>query len=127
MTVYATTSIAAGEEINIEYMPTLVQKQRDERQQVLKNSFGFICNCEICHLDGENLSLSNSRRKEINHIVNALGGGDMKRAEMWAALERMQDLLDKEGYKAMPEFSNSRISDAYVAFVGIKKSKQQQR
>ena len=93
---------------------------------MLKRDFGFLCRCRICGLEGEELSASDERRSEINAIVEALGTGEMKRPEMWTALERMQHLLDKEGYKAMPEFDNPRISDAYVAFVEIRLRKDRE-
>ncbi|CAD6575901.1 MAG: hypothetical protein CYPHOPRED_005823 [Cyphobasidiales sp. Tagirdzhanova-0007] len=126
MTVYATTPIDQNDEISIEYTPSLVQKTREERRRVLKRDFGFLCRCRICGLEGEELSASDERRSEINAIVEALGTGEMKRPEMWTALERMQHLLDKEGYKAMPEFDNPRISDAYVAFVEIRLRKDRE-
>jgi hypothetical protein len=119
MSVYATTSIAAGEEINIEYMPSLVQKITSQRQQILKRDFGFLCQCEVCGASEEAVKASDKRRMEINAIVGALGQGNMARKEMWSALERIKALLEAEGYKAMPEFDNPKISNAYVGFVTI--------
>lgn len=123
MTVYATTDIAAGQEINIEYMPSLVQRTHQERRQALERDFGFVCHCRACSGSPEEVAASDGRRKEMNAIVGALGEGGLDRRAMWAALERMQALLGEEGYEAMPEFDNARISDAYVGFVSI----QQQR
>lgn len=125
MTVYATTSILPNEEICIEYTPSLVQKTRDERREILKRDFGFDCHCRICSQEGEALAQSDSRRREIDAIVGALGSGSMDRKAMWAAMGRVQYLLEKEGYRAMPEFDNERISTAYVGFVDIKQQREQ--
>lgn len=125
MTVYATTAISSTQEICIEYQSGLVQKTRDERRQSLKRDFGFDCHCAVCAQEGEALSKSDSRRREINAIVNALGDGKMPNKEaMWKTLERLEVLLDEEGYKAMPEFTHQRVSDAYVGFKTIKQQRQ---
>ena len=125
MTVYATTEIQSSQEINIEYQSGLVQKTRDERRQTLKRDFGFDCHCAVCAQDGEALDQSDGRRREINAIVNALGEGQMPNKQaMWKTLERLETLLDQEGYKAMPEFTHQRVSDAYVGFRTIKQQRQ---
>lgn len=123
MEVYATTPIRAGEEINIEYTPGLIQRTRAERQELLKLDFGFECRCRVCSAGEEETSRSDSRRREVNAIVGALGRGGMERQAMWAALERIETLLEAEGYKAMPEFSEQRVSDAYVGFRTIKQQR----
>lgn len=125
MTVYATTDISPSQEICIEYQSGLVQKTRDERRQALKRDFGFDCHCSVCSQEGEALARSDSRRREINAIVNSLGEGKMPNKEaMWSTLERLELLLEQEGYKAMPEFTHQRVSDAYVGFRSIKQQRQ---
>lgn len=125
MTVYATTDIEPSQEICIEYQSGLVQKTRDERRQALKRDFGFDCHCSVCAQQGEALAKSDGRRREINAIVNALGEGQMPNKDaMWKTLERLEALLDLEGYKAMPEFTHQRVSDAYVGFRTIKQQRQ---
>ena len=125
MTVYATTEIEQSQEICIEYQSGLVQKTRDERRQSLKRDFGFDCHCPVCAQDGEALSRSDGRRREINAIVTALGDGKMPNKDaMWKTLERLENLLDQEGYKAMPEFTHQRVSDAYVGFKTLKQQRQ---
>lgn len=125
MQVYATTEIPSGQEICIEYQPGLVQKTREERRQALKRDFGFDCHCPICAQEGEALAKSDGRRREINAIVNALGEGQIPNKEaMWKTLERLETLLDQEGYKAMPEFTHQKVSDAYVGFRTIKQQRQ---
>lgn len=125
MTVYATTNIETSQEICIEYQAGLVQKTRDERRQSLKRDFGFDCHCPVCAQDGDALLKSDGRRREINAIVDALGEGKMPNKEaMWKTLERLEHLLDQEGYKAMPEFTHQRVSDAYVGFKTIKQQRQ---
>lgn len=125
MTVYATTAIEPAAEICIEYQAGLVQKTRDERREALKRDFGFDCHCSVCSQTGEALHNSDSRRREINAIVGALGEGKMaNKNAMWQTLDRLEYLLDQEGYKAMPEFTHQRVSDAYVGFKTIKQQKQ---
>lgn len=123
MEVYATTPISPGEEISIEYTPGLVQRTRAERQSMLQRDFGFECRCRICSESEEKIARSDSRRREVDAIVRALAGGGMDRQAMWAALERIEGLLEAEGYKAMPEFTEQRISDAYVGYKTIKQQR----
>lgn len=123
MTVYATTDIPSGSEITIEYMPALLQMSRDERRRVLKRDFGFICQCQVCSLQGQDLEKSDSRRNEIDTIVGVLGDGQLSRAQMWLALEKLESVIAEEGYKAMPEFDNAKVSTAYVGYLSIKRQK----
>jgi len=125
MSVYATTAISASEEVSIEYTSGLVQMARDARREVLKRDFGFECHCPVCAQTGEALAKSDARRRELDAIVAALGSGSVAgRKEMWSALQRMEELLAQEGYKAMPEFTNPRISSAYVGYKEIQQRKQ---
>ena len=126
MNVYATTEIREGEEINIEYTPALIQRTRMERQELLKRDFGFQCRCRICAMPEEEGMQSDARRREVNAIVGALGGGGMDRPSMLAALQRVETLLQEEGYKAMPEFTEQRVSDTYVRYTAMKQQQQQQ-
>lgn len=123
MFVYATTPIAESEEVCIEYTSGLMQMSRDARREILKRDFGFECHCSVCSQTGDALAKSDSRRREIDAIVGTLGSGDLSRKDMWSALQRMDSLLQQEGYKAMPEFSNPRISAAYVGFKEIQQRK----
>ena len=120
MTVYATTPIAQGDEINIEYTSALIQKPRAERREILKRDFGFTCHCRVCALPLQESLASDGRRREIDAIVELLAEGPaaagLDRKMVAKAFERLQGLLEAEGYNAMPEFSNQRVSDAYVGF-----------
>ncbi|KAH7131810.1 hypothetical protein B0J11DRAFT_208876 [Dendryphion nanum] len=66
--VYATRTIAEGEEIFVSYIPLLLT--REERQQRL-NRYGFTCTCSACSQSTHNLSTSDQRRKEIKHAFLA--------------------------------------------------------
>lgn len=120
MTVYATTPIVKGDEINIEYTSALIQKPRAARREILKRDFGFTCHCRVCALPEQESLASDSRRREIDAIVELLGEGPaaagLDRKMVAKAFERLEGLLLTEGYNAMPEFSNQRVSDAYVGF-----------
>ena len=124
MTVYATTDIPAGDEICIEYTSALVQSTRDERRALLKRDFGFICRCQACSLDGDALRQSDERRGQVNTIVEVLGEGVLPRDQMMKAFERLESLLAEEGYKAYPEFSNPKVSNAYVGYKTMKQRRE---
>ncbi|RMZ71161.1 lactose regulatory LAC9 [Pyrenophora seminiperda CCB06] len=71
MTIHAICSIKAGEEITISYTDAVTIQ---ERQDYLKENFGFKCSCELCSLSPAKRMLSDRRRIEIdrlNHVVFA--------------------------------------------------------
>lgn len=104
MTVYATCDIPQGSEIAIEYNAGMVQKTRDERRAVLKNSFSFTCDCSLCGRSDREVALSDDRRKEISRLVALVGeagaGGSSRRKEVVEGLQGIKSLLQQEGYKA---------------------------
>ena len=59
LTVHATRRIRSGDEITINYLGFLAQ--REQRQQRLRESFGFECSCAKCALTGEALRASEAR------------------------------------------------------------------
>ncbi|KAK8080037.1 hypothetical protein PG997_007855 [Apiospora hydei] len=97
MTVHAARDIAAGEEITLTYLPT-----------ILKEHFGFVCACATCSLPaGEKRDASDKRRKDINELDEKLGDGKriVKHAEaMLHDAWRKLRLLQEEG-----------ITDAWVS------------
>jgi hypothetical protein len=119
MTIYATTPIPESAEICIEYVPGLIQKTRAERQKILRSTFGFDCRCPACSGDSPQ---SDSRREEVDTIVNTMGGGGMGRAEGLRLLGRLYDLLDSEGYVAMPEFTDPNVSSAFAVYSSMRRS-----
>lgn len=137
MTVYATTDIAAGEEINIEYQPGLIQLGKGQRRVQLYSAFGFQCACAACDQPPDQVMASDSRRAEINSLVSKLAeaGAQKRRGEVTAGLQRMRELLQAEGYKAsasldsfictqsslkkantmvVPEFNDANVSKAFA-------------
>jgi len=63
----AVRSISVGEELCAGYGNLVAD--RDERQQELKQKFGFDCACEACTLVGEELGQSNMRRTALAEIM----------------------------------------------------------
>ena len=72
-TVHAIRDIKAGEEITISYD---TGGPSDFRQEHLRASFGFSCNCSICSLPSLELQNSDTRRRQIQHLDNAIGNSD---------------------------------------------------
>lgn len=109
MEIYTITPIALGEELVLEYLPSLTTLSRSARQSALSHSFGFTqCYCETCSLpDAERLQ-SDERREEIGKVVEHFGEGG--REGMMRDLERISILLEQERYLALPEFGSSSIT-----------------
>lgn len=104
MEVYSITSVSPGTEVTIEYLP-LVTQTRSERQQSLKNSFGFdSCLCSLCTGSVEEVQASDARRSEVRTIADSLRGGRKDRKATMEKLERIRVLLKEEGYNGLPEF-----------------------
>lgn len=72
-TIHATRHINAGEEITISYDRG---DPADSRRTILKNAFGFDCNCSLCSLPPPDLHLSDARRIRIQHLDDAIGDPD---------------------------------------------------
>ncbi|KAK4047829.1 hypothetical protein OIV83_005172 [Microbotryomycetes sp. JL201] len=120
MEVYAITDIAPSEELSIEYLP-LVCHTRAERQQALKESFGFpTCLCPVCVAPAEQVEQSDRRRREIKAIGDSLKDGRRDRAGTMAKLDRIRVLLEQEGYKGLPEFDDTSLSNAYAVYATIR-------
>ena len=66
--IHATRPIAEGEEITVSYIPlTLPQSERQNRL----NRYGFTCSCPVCSLPNHHLTLSDTRRTDINAALTA--------------------------------------------------------
>ena len=72
-TIHATRYINAGEEITISYDRG---DPADSRRTILKNAFGFDCNCSLCSLPPPELQLSDARRIRIQHLDDVIGDPD---------------------------------------------------
>lgn len=114
MSVYATSDISSKDEICIEYTSALIQKTRDERRGVLGRIFGFACGCQACSADESWVKQSDYRRKEIDGLVRQVAEGGVSREVTLGRMERMYQLIQEEGYKAMPEFGKDAPDHATV-------------
>ncbi|KAG6004577.1 hypothetical protein E4U21_000911 [Claviceps maximensis] len=65
-TVHALRDIHAGEEITITYISPL--KNRETRQNVLRQTFDFTCSCRLCSLPEEQSRKSDRRLENIQHL-----------------------------------------------------------
>lgn len=68
--IHALRDIEKGEEIT-NYYGKKVLADREERRKDLKQKFEFICQCETCSLNGEELDKSNKVRKILATLVEA--------------------------------------------------------
>lgn len=66
LTVHATRDIPTGEEITFNYGFDSMFATRAERQQRLRDTFGFVCTCEKCSLKGDALRESDRRNASLS-------------------------------------------------------------
>ncbi|KAM0787131.1 hypothetical protein ACM66B_006383 [Microbotryomycetes sp. NB124-2] len=126
MEVYAISDVQPREELSIEYLP-LVCHTRAERQKALKESFGFAqCLCPVCSAPADQVKASDSRRREIKAIGDSLKDGRGDRAGTLAKLDRIRVLLEQEGYKGLPEFEDTSISNAYAVYATMRARQRQE-
>ncbi|BGP04067.1 SET domain-containing protein [Rhodotorula toruloides] len=117
MEVYAITDIPAGTEITIEYVPSLITASALERRQKLRTSFGFDrCLCPVCAASPAEVERSDSRRREIKAISGSFRAGGGNREANWAKMARIQQLLDEEGYRGLPDFGDPSFNHAFAVF-----------
>ncbi|KAI0998645.1 hypothetical protein K3495_g9553 [Podosphaera aphanis] len=69
-TTRASRTIEAGEEITVSYINMFLP--REERQQRLRNSWGFTCTCAHCTRDKDAVAASESRAQRIHHLQRHL-------------------------------------------------------
>ena len=70
ITFWATSDIAAGEELCICYINELAV--REERQDRLQSAFGFVCRCVACSREGAELRASDERRVAIARLYDEI-------------------------------------------------------
>lgn len=107
MEVYAITDIPTASELSIEYLPNMITSTATERQALLRTHFGFShCLCPTCAAPPEVRAQSDARRTEIRKIAEGFrrpGAGADRKTKL-AGLQRIQTLLEEEGYKGLPDF-----------------------
>jgi hypothetical protein len=107
-TIYATQDIEAGEEITISY------KQEDtfaEQRAVLRDAFGFDCNCTRCSSSALELRAGDIRRLQIKKLDDAIGDpGRMlhKPKESLADCQSLLQLIEAE-YSGSAEALKARV------------------
>lgn len=86
--VYAVRDIPAGEELSISYVDVLHDRQT--RQRLLKNTWGFDCSCERCGGGGRHQHVVNGESESENDDAHLLAESD-SRVEQINALRRELD------------------------------------
>lgn len=74
MNVFAVRDITEGEEITVCY--TSVLNSRNARHEVLQEIWEFACRCDACFLKGQELTISEKRRRRAASILHSLGYED---------------------------------------------------
>ncbi|TVY51235.1 SET domain-containing protein 5 [Lachnellula cervina] len=97
-TIHAIRLIKAGEEITISYDKG---GPYDSRRAGLKRAFGFECNCSLCILPLAELQASDSRRRQIRLLDEAIGDPERVMIRPEESLADCQSLLRvlEEEYK----------------------------
>ncbi|KAH8915629.1 hypothetical protein BT69DRAFT_1341068 [Atractiella rhizophila] len=126
MQVYLVSTLPPSTEITIEYLPRLIQRTTEERKELLMDTFGFECACELCGANDDKKKRSDERRKEIDGLVKRVASREMGREDDLKAFNRIQELLEEDGYKAMPEFDEPSVSNAFVFWVEMMRQRQAQ-
>ena len=72
-TIHATRDIKVGEEITISYGK---DETSADRRAELRSSFGFDCSCSVCSLSPSEMQLSDSLRRRIEQLDEAIGDGN---------------------------------------------------
>lgn len=111
MEVYAIRDIEPGEEICIEYLPTLVTQTKRERIASLNSSFMMReCLCPLCTSSEYDIAKSDARRTNIKAISEQLSQGSLDRNAALSRMAEMRDLLRDENYLGPPEFGTCHFS-----------------
>ncbi|GAA5825054.1 hypothetical protein JCM10212_000139 [Sporobolomyces blumeae] len=120
MEVYSTSPVPASTEITIEYIPGLITMSKAERQAALYEAFGFSsCLCPVCTGSPEEVKKSDERRREIKVLSETLEGRGDRKATL-DKMERIRVLLQDEGYKGLPAFSDQGVSSAFAVYSSLK-------
>ena len=96
--IHAIRFIKAGEEITISYDKG---GPSDSRRPFLKSAFGFDCSCSLCNLPLVDLQASDSRRKQIQLLDEAIGDTKRVMTRPYGSLADCHSLLQvlEEEYK----------------------------
>ncbi|PSS28173.1 hypothetical protein M430DRAFT_32646 [Amorphotheca resinae ATCC 22711] len=89
-TVYAIRPIAAGEELSLSY---LSGGTYSERQEQLKNLFGFSCACELCTLPPDDRRASDNRIRRAQKLNESIGDWDKCRYSPAQVLRQGRELM----------------------------------
>lgn len=126
MEVFSVSNVTAGSEVTIEYIPGLITQTWQERQKALRESFGFDqCLCDVCSAPAAEIAKSDARRIEIKQLSETLEGVKDREATL-AKLERIRVLLEEEGFKGLPAFSNPGVSSAFRVYLGLRARAQRE-
>lgn len=107
-TIHAIKPIQAGEEITIDYShgdPSHI------RQQHLRQSFGFDCQCTVCSLPQRELKASDTRRLQTQRLDDKIGDPTRMLSQPGASLADCRSLLRllEEEYGEAPASSAARL------------------
>ncbi|PON28656.1 TPR domain-containing protein [Trichoderma gamsii] len=114
MIVRALRDIPVGGEILMQYVPQ--DKPFEERQDIVKNHYGFKCDCDLCHAEAKvpkaTIVKRARLRKEIDSFLSENGIKNLnnyrfsavKRARAKKLLEEIRETYPKAYYERLPRF-----------------------
>ena len=124
-TIHALRPIACGEELTITYlMPS--GRQREERQRLLSEQFGFVCGCRLCSLPPAEVARSDACQRALGDLKpEAMEGGSTSLEERVKRAEVRMRLLEAEGLPIV--WARPLLISAMVASVQDKSAKGRER
>ena len=124
-TIHALRPIECGEELTITYlMPS--GRQREERQRLLSEQFGFACGCRLCSLPPAEVARSDACQRALGDLKpEAMEGGSTSLEERVKRAEVRMRLLEAEGLPIV--WARPLLISAMVASVQDKSAKGRER
>ncbi|KAE8442053.1 hypothetical protein EG329_003910 [Mollisiaceae sp. DMI_Dod_QoI] len=122
---YASRTILPGEEITITY--TNILQPRSERRSVLKQSWGFHCQCSLCSRSDSDIEESDARIKKISDLQTHLSDWTSNSIATPAMAEQLLELYDQEGVHAAKGLGHMLAALTYNAAGDVSQAKKHAR
>ncbi|RDL31902.1 uncharacterized protein BP5553_09304 [Venustampulla echinocandica] len=104
LTIHVFEDVEEGKEITISYLDG--SKGYKTRQVVLKNKFGFNCECQLCSLPLDQRIQSDQRLDEITRLDDSIGDGMRITSTPIACLH--------DAYRLLQLLEDERVADARI-------------
>jgi len=105
LTIHVFKDVEVGQEITISYLDG--SKSYEARQNALKRSFGFNCDCQLCSLPWEERQRSDRRLDEVTRLDDLLGDGMRMVSKPLACL--------RDAYTLLQLLREENVTDARIS------------